>query len=53
MSIRLLFPFYLMFFTGLYINPIKIKNYNIVVILIFLNLIVSLVGSLFHLHNYF
>lgn len=53
LSIRLLFPFYLMFFMGLFINPIKIKNFNLIVILISLNLLILFVGSFYHLHNYF
>lgn len=53
LSIRLLFPFYLMFFMGLFINPIKIKNFNLIVILISLNLLILFVGSFYNLHNYF
>lgn len=53
LSIRLLFPFYLLFFTGLLINPFKIRYFNLIAILIYLNLICLLFSSLFRLHNYF
>ncbi len=53
LGIRLLFPFYIIFFTGLLINHIKIRYFYLISILIYLNLIYSLSRSLSRLHNYF
>lgn len=52
-NIRLLFPFYFLFFIGIYMNSIEIKFFNFIQFFIIIVFVINIFLSTLHLNNYF